>query len=289
MGQHLNTAWHHIRRSPYQAFAAVFIMMQTFVVISFFSFLVFGSSVIISYFESIPEVTAFFKEEAKQEEINALQKQIEGTGKTSKIEFVSKQDALKIYREQNKEDPLLLDLVSADILPSALKVSTLKIDDLNVISGALSSSPLVAKVLYQKDVVKNLVSWTNALRKIGLILILILALDSIFIMVIIIGIKISQKKEEIEIMRLIGATHWYIRWPFILEGVFYGLVGAVTGWLMSSAALLYATPFLTSFLRGVPLFPIPLTFFFGLLGAELLLAILLGVIASFLAVLRYLK
>jgi len=170
-----------------------------------------------------------------------------------------------------------------------LEISTIKIEDLSVINDKLKDSPLVSEVVFQKDVVSVLTSWTNALRTIGLGLIIVLSLVSIFIMVIIIGIKISQKKEDIEIMRLIGADRWYIRWPFIFEGISYGVVGAFLGWLISTGALWYATPFLSSFLKGMPIFPIPLTFFFGLLGAELLVAIVLGTVSSFLAVLRYLK
>ncbi len=285
----LSIMWRHIRRSPYQAFAAVFIMMQTFFVLSFFAYLIVGSSKIIAYFESVPQVTAFFKEDVKQEGIDALMQQVKDTQKVSKMEFVSQLDALKIYREQNKDDPLLLDLVTADILPPALKVSTVKIEDLSVVSKTLSSSEIVDKVIYQEDVVANLAAWTSALRKIGLILIVVLALDAIFIMIIIIGIKISQRKEEIEIIRLIGATKWYVRWPFILEGVFYGVVGAFFGWAISVLLLWYSIPFFSAFLQGIPILPVSPIFLLQLLGLELLIALVLGVISSFLAVLRYLK
>jgi len=114
-------------------------------------------------------------------------------------------------------------------------------------------------------------------------------LDSIFIMMIIIGIKISQRRDEIEIMRLIGATSWYVRWPFVMEGVFYGIAGAFIGWVVSVGILMYATPFLEGFLRGIPILPIPPVFLLELLAGEFIFAILLGVISSFLAVLRYLK
>ncbi len=285
----LKTTWRHIRRSPYQAFAAVFIMMQTFFVLTLFAFLLFGSSKIIAYFESVPQVTAFFKEEAKQEEIDELGQQLKNTQKTAKIEFVSKQEALKIYREQNKDDPLLLDLVTADILPPAYKVSTNKIQDLSAISEILATSSIVDRVIFQKDVISNLASWTNALRQIGAVLIIILALDAIFLMTIIIGIKISQRKEEIEIMRLIGATSWYVRWPFIFEGIFYGLTGSFFGWIISVSLLWYSVPFLSSFLKGIPILPVPPVLLFELLGVEVLIAVILGFIASFFAVLRYLK
>ncbi len=283
------TTWRNIRRSPYQAIAAVFVMTLTFLFISFFTFLLYGSSKAISYFESRPQVTAFFKNEVKQADIDNLRDSLMTTNKISGIKFVSKKDALKIYKEQNKDDPLLLELVTADILPASLEISTVKIEDLSEINNMLKNSPLVSDVVFQKDVVSVLTSWTNALRTIGLGLIIVLSLVSIFIMVIIIGVKISQKKEDITIMRLIGAGGWYIRWPFIFEGIFYGGIGAILGWLISTGALWYATPFLSSFLKGIPIFPLPLVFIFGLLGIEIMVAIILGTLSSFVAVLRYLK
>ena len=147
----------------------------------------------------------------------------------------------------------------------------------------------MSDVVYQKDVVSTLSAWTGAVRKIGIVLIVLLSLVSIFIMVTIIGVKISQKKEDIEIMKLIGATNWYIRWPFIYEGIFYGVVGSVIGWLIATAGLLYATPFLESFLKGIPVLPVSYLSLLKLLGLEVLFAIFLGIVSSFLAVLRYLK
>lgn len=283
------TAWKNIRRSPYQALAAILIMTLTFLAISFFIFLLVGSSQIINYFESKPQVTAFFKNEAKQSDINALENKLSDTGKVSSVNFVSKEEALKIYKEQNKNDPLLLDLVTADVLPASFEISAVRIEDLGSISDMLKKSPIVSDVIYQKDVVSTLTSWTNAIRKIGISLIVLLSLVSVFIMATIIGIKISQKKEDIEIMRLIGATPWYIRWPFISEGAFYGTVGAVIGWIMATGALLYATPFLESFLKGIPVLPVSFVNLLMLLALELVFAVFLGVISSFIAVFRYLK
>lgn len=283
------TAWKNIRRSPYQALAAILIMTLTFLAVSFFTFLLVGSSQIITYFESKPQVTAFFKNEAKQVDINSLENQLSDTEKVSSIKFVSKEDALKIYREQNKNDPLLLDLVTADVLPASFEISTVKIEDLGAISDMLKKSSIVSDVIYQKDVVSTLTAWTNAIRKIGIALIILLSLVSVFVMATIIGMKISQKKEDIEIMRLIGATSWYIRWPFIMEAAFYAIVGALIGWLIATGALLYATPFLESFLKGIPVLPASYVGLTALLGLEILFAVLLGVISSFLAVFRYLK
>ncbi len=285
----LKTTGRNLRRSPYQAMAAILIMTLTFLVISFFVFLIAGSSQIINYFESKPQVTAFFKDDATQNDINSLKSNLLATHKVSAIKFVSKEDALKIYKQQNKDDPLLLDLVTADVLPSSFEISAVQLEDLNSISDMLKKSQIVSDVIYQKDVVSTLTTWTNAVRQIGFGLILLLSLVSVFIMATIIGMKISQKKEDIEIMRLIGASAWYVRLPFIAEGFFYGVVGSVIGWLIATGVLLWATPFLESFLKGIPVLPASITGLLSLLGLEVLLATIFGVISSFIAVLRYLK
>ena len=284
----LKSTWKHIRRSPYQSLAAVCMLFLTFLAISVFAFIVFGSSVVISYFESKPQVTAFFTEEAQQEEIAALQSKLEQTEKIASSKFVSKQEALKIYKEQNKDDPLLLELVTEDILPASLEISTYQVTDLNMVSDTLKETPIVSEVVYQRDIVATLTKWTNAIRLIGIILITILALVSIFIMMTVIGFKVSQKRDEIEIMKLLSATNWYIRWPFVVECIFYGVTGAFFGWLVASAGLLAATPYLHSFLKGIPLLPISPVFLLGVLAGELLIAGILGFLASVLAVRRYL-
>lgn len=285
----LKTTWNHIRRSPYQTLSAVIIMFLTFFVITLFTFLVVGSTKIIQYFESVPRVTAFFKIDAKTEDIASVRKQIDQSGKAAKIKFVSKEEALKLYTEQNKDDPLLLEMVSEDILPSSLEISTYNIADLPAIYDIFKKSSAIQRIIYQKDVVSRLTAWTNALRTVGAAIIIVLIVESIFVVITIIGIRISYRKDEIEILRLIGATNWYIRWPFVYEGMLYGIIGAVCGFLAGIAGLYYASPFLQQFLEGIPLFPIAPLFLLEVFGIQLGIAILLGSFASSLAVLRYLK
>lgn len=285
----VKTTLKHIRRTPYQALASVFIMMLTIVAISVFSFIVFGSSVAIKYFESKPQVVAFFKEEATEQDIATLQQQLIATGRVASVKFVSKKDAVQLYNQQNKDDPLLREFVSESILPESIEVATYKIEDLKPISETLRSSPHIETVIYLEDVVATLTSLTNGVRMVGLVLIIVLALVSVFIMMTVIGFKVSQKRDEIEIMKLLSATNWYIRKPFIFEGVLYGIGGTVLGWIIASGALLYATPSIQAFQKGIPLVPVSPIFLFELLLIELIIAIILGVLASSLAVLRYLK
>ena len=108
-------------------------------------------------------------------------------------------------------------------------------------------------------------------------------------MITIIGIRISQRKEDIEIMRLIGASNWYIRWPFLIEGALYGSVAAILAWGASYVRLLYATPYLDGYGWGVPLLSAgsPTDFMLPLLAGLLIVGLVVGVIGSFLALLRY--
>jgi cell division transport system permease protein len=286
----MNTTWKHIRRSPYQAFGAIFVMAQTFFVISVFTFIFFGSFVVIRYFESLPQLRAFFKDEAKKEEIQSLEAQLKGSGKVADLNYVDKDEAFKRYKVLFKDDPLMLELVTPEILPASFEITTVSLSDQAELAGALKKSPIVQEVDFPKDAVEGFARLTNALRRLGAAMSVILALDSVFLIMLIISMKISQKKEEIEILKLLSATNWYIRWPFVLEGITYGVTGAIIGWVLASSALLYLTPFLKSQLpAGIPLFPVSPLFLIGVLGVELIVAVLLGIFSSILAALRYLR
>lgn len=286
---HLDTVAKYIRRSPYQAISAALIMTLTFFTICIFAIITILSIRLITYFESRPQLTVFFKDVTKPENIDALKSELQSTGKTSSITFVSKEDALRIYKEQNKNDPILLDLVTADILPSSIEVQATRAEYLADLARIVKSSPNVEEVIFQKDIVDTLISWTNLFKNVGIAVIIILVIVSIFVILTIIGIKITVRREEIETMKLIGASHWFIRMPFIVEGALYGFIGAIISWMISYGLLLYFQPALTSFLKGVPIFPLSPVLMLEVLGLQIILAVTLGAFASFVAVLRYLK
>lgn len=287
---HLQTVAKYIRRSPYQSIAAIMIMSLTFLTIAVFSIITIISVRVINYFETRPQLSVFFKQEASADDVNALRKQLDDTGKTKSVKFVSKDEALSIYKQQNKDDPLLLDLVTSDILPSSLDVQTTDAHYLSDLAAVAKKSKSVDEVVFQKDIVDTLINFTNGLRQIGLVIISILLVVSIFVILTIIGIKITVRRDEIEIMKLIGASNWFIRTPFLLEGIFYGAVGAVVGWTVSYGVLFfYATPKIEGFFGGVPVLPIEPLLMIEVLGILFVSAVILGAFSSFLAVLRYLK
>ena len=248
----LPTTWRHIRRSPYQAIAAILTMFLTFL-LGGMVFLASTTSIfVLGYFESKPEITVFFTDKATKQDADNLAHTLEATGKVASTKYVSQDDALAIYRQQNKNDPLLLQMVTADILPASLEVSAKDPSYLKDLEPTISAASGVEEVVFQKDVVDTLLAWTNAIRVVGGSVALILALDSLLIIITVIGMKIAIRREEIEILRLVGASPWYIRMPFILEGGMYGVVGAGVAWAIISGILLYVRPMVEGFLGMIP-------------------------------------
>ncbi len=212
-----------------------------------------------------------------------------GLEKVTKIKYVSKEEALKIYQERNKNEPALLELVTANILPASLEVSTQSPEDLKGVAEILRKEPVVAEVIVPEDVVQTLTTATSFIRIVGASVTIFLMFFATLVVLMIVGFKIRLRRDEIEIMRLVGATNTFIRAPFLMEGMFYGIVGAFSSWVVIYLLLWYFTPFLQGYLGEVQLMPVNPLFMLGLLGIGLLVAILVGGLGSLGAVRRYLK
>lgn len=285
----LATTVKHIRRAPFQALAAISVLSITFFLISVFSLVTAGSEQVIRYFETRPQVTAFFKDEASPEAISGLEASIDQISGVTSTRYLSKADALALYREQNKNDPLLLEMVTADILPASLEVNASNPDVLSRVAELMKQQDIIEEVVYQKTIIDNLVSWTKAIRYAGLGLISFLLTSSIFTVMIIISMKIATKRTEIEVMRLLGASMGQVLAPFLMEGLFYGALGSFVGWGLAYVALLYSTPFILTFLGSIPLLPVPLWFMGAVLGIQLAVGVIVGLISATVAARRFLR
>lgn len=280
----------NIRRTPYQALAACMVMFLTFLVLTIFSLLAIGSQQILKYYESKPQAIAFFKDNTSAQDISAIQAALNQTGKVSKLKFTSKVEALQIYRERNKNNPQLLELVTANILPPSLEVSTAGPGDLAPIVDILKKEPVIEEVVYPEDVVKTIAQATSLIRYVGIGIVSFLLVFSILAILMIIGFKIRVQRHEIETMKLLGASNWFIRSPYIIEGAVYGLFGAFFAWISSYLIIWYLTPFLQNSLgNDLKLLPISIVLMLEILLITSLVSILVGSIGSYGALRRYLK
>lgn len=289
MSHQLSLTWQHIRRSPYQAAAAIMIMTLTIFVGLSFALISFGSQRLLTYLEQKPQVIAFFNDTVtKSDQIKELSDKLNSTKKVASIKFVSKEQALEIYRQRNKSDPLLLELVTANTLPASLEVSATNVSDLPSLYNLLKGTENVEEISYQRDVVNTLIGVLDKIRKFGVGLVAFLIATSLFTILTIIGMKIALRKDEIEVQRLVGASKWYVRMPFLLEGMFYGVVGALVSWFAIYGLIYFSTPHLLPYFSGLSILPIPPLVMLQFLGATIIAGGIVGIFGSFLAVWRYL-
>lgn len=289
LSRYIAFAKRNIRRSPFQAMAASMVMFFTFFVLLTFILLGTGSQLVLKFYESKPQAIAFFKDGTKPEDVKAIQNALAGLEKVTKIKYVSKEEALKIYQKLNKNEPALLELVTANTLPASLEVSTQIPEDLEGVAQILRKEPVVEEVLVPEDVVQTLTTATSFIRIVGASVTIFLMFFATLVVLMIVGFKIRLRRDEIEIMRLVGATNTFIRAPFLMEGIFYGIVGAFSSWVIIYLLVWYFSPFLQGYLGEVQLMPVNPFFMLLLLGIGLFVAIIVGGLGSLGAVRRYLR
>lgn len=299
---HLKTALGYIRRAPFQAAAATFVLSLTFFVATFVSILVYSSSQLLRYFETRPQVIAFIKDGVPDTEVGDLQNKLLQDAKVKNVRYVSKEEALSIYKSATSDNPLLGQLVSPSIFPASLEFSVNDISFAQEIIDQVKSENVVESVGFTAaiggqsdldDVVGRLKTITTYIRWGGIGFTGILTLASFMVLLIIITMRMSTRKEEIEILNLIGATKSFIRSPIIIEAFMYSLFGVFVGWMLAFIAILYSAPNLVSYFGDIPVLPkdtLGLITIFGIvLGAELLAGIVLAISGSLLAVSRVRK
>lgn len=284
------STWLHIRRSPFQSLAAAMVMGLNFTMATILIVLVFGFSALLSYFESRPEVSAFLKDSVGEVKIQQLREDLTKVEGVKEVRFVSKEEALKIYQEQNKDNPLLLEMVNASILPASLEISAVDPGYLNEVAEFLKKeTAVVEEVVFQKDVVEKLSFWVRNIKNGGIVVAGFLSLVSLAVIIIILGMKIAVNRDEINALRSLGAGNFYIQGPFLLEGLFYGVIGAILGLTLIFGSLFSQQGRIESFFSPISVFPQNQLTIILIFASEILAGAILGLIAAWLATQRYLK
>ncbi|OGK31863.1 hypothetical protein A3B02_00400 [Candidatus Roizmanbacteria bacterium RIFCSPLOWO2_01_FULL_42_14] len=246
-----------IRRTPYQSLGSFSILFFTLMLFLFFFSLTSFFHSMLNYVETRPQVIVYFDVDAKETDILRLKSQVEQSGKAASVGYVSQKEALKIYKGLNKDNPLLLEMVSEKILPASLEVYAKKPEYLAQIAKDFEGVKIVDEVNYQQVIVEKLITLTTILRRIALGLFVFLTFISMTVLLTTTAFKISVKRDEIEVLRLIGATKWYIRKPFLAEGLFFGLVSGTIAFSLFYALYFSLSSALSSYLAGIP----PLAFY----------------------------
>lgn len=242
-------------------------------------------------------VSVYFLPNSDQSLRDQLKSDLLSNENVREVNFISEDEALKIFREQNKDDPELLEglTIAENALPASFEVKVYdlqKIDPLISISEDQRYASIVEETSYdadREDRIQNIASAQNFITRSSLIAGAIFAGISVLIIFNTIRMAIFTRGEEIRIMQLIGATNAYIRGPFIFESALYGIVAAI-----ASLTLIYSTlAGLGTELNERILIQPTIDFFFAnwfLVGlATITMGVTIGIVSSMLAMVRYLK
>jgi cell division transport system permease protein len=294
MKVHFKTAWDYIRRSPFQAASAAFVLTLTFFVATIVAVLTYSSSKLISYFETRPQVIAFLKDTTTESGIAALQHKLAGDIHIKEIKYVSKEEALSIYKKATSDNPLLGQLVSPSIFPASLEFSVTDLSFAQGIIDNLKAETTVDSVGFTaalggstslNDVVARLKTITTYVRWGGIVFVGLLAVTSLVVLLVIVSMRIVGRKEEIEILNLIGATPKFIRSPILIEALIYSICGTILGWAIAFIAVLYLAPTLVSYFGEIPVLPKEAGGIFGLFGSIFAVEFFAGAVLALLGAL----
>jgi cell division transport system permease protein len=284
----LKRAWEGFWRNGLMSLAATATMVLMLLLLAGFWILQAGLQAGLEYTESKVEVVADLKDTATPADVTAIEDRLRVLPEVKDVHYVSREDALAIYRarlaEQGETD--LTRYLDANPLHASLEVKLVDPKVFGDVVEQLRAEPAVDKVKEQQKTVDSLLTITNVLRTAGTVILIVIALIVLFIIVNTIRLAVVARAEEIEIMRLVGASDAFIRWPFVFEGAMVGLLGAA----LTLAVLFVAADPIGNFMIG---FFTVLPLRFGTLTRDIIVLVAgaglgLGVLGSWVSVRTYL-
>jgi len=230
----IKTSWQGFWRNGWLSLVAIFIMVQVLLLLGMFFSLNVGVGQAIQSINNQIDVAVFFKEYVPEADITSYQTKISSVDNIKSIQFISQEEALAKYVSSSQHNQELIEVIDGDasFFPTSLEIKVINPNLLEQVIEQIKKQDtdgIIATTSWEKNqVVIDKLREINKLLVLGNIGIsLILLIVALLIIFNTIRITIFTRKEEIEIMKLVGATDWYIRWPFVLEGVLYGFIGAL--------------------------------------------------------------
>jgi cell division transport system permease protein len=209
------------------SFATVISLTATLIIVGMFLLISFNISVFLNNMESQLLAIAYLKDGLSEEEINMIVQDASELQGVQEIRYISKEEAFQNLKEDLSEHEEILAGIQENPLPASIEIIVNEPQYLEEIAFQLEQYNDVEEVNYGGQLTRNLLLVFDFVRKTGIAIISILIFIAILIMVSVIKISVHSRQQEIEIMSLVGATSWFIRWPFIIEGFLKGLISSI--------------------------------------------------------------
>lgn len=289
-------------RNSWLAIAAMAVMVVTLttVLFSLVANATFNNT--IEQITSKIDVSVYLKDEVSEQDANELLADIEKLPNVKSALYVSKDDVLKKYIRDNADNPDLLSAVSQtdNPLPATIQIKPRDLNKLDDIKNYLAKKDIAAMQSDEpsysgdrKEAIDKITHATNILQRVGVVAVLVFAIISVLIIFNTIQMAIFNRRDELTIMRLLGASTWYIRGPFVVESIVYGIISALISIFLINSMFVAAR----STLQATSLGLLDINYsaeyfkqhFWVLLLLQLLVGILIGAASSTVATQRYLK
>ena len=282
-------AFRSVLRNSWFSIASVGVVSISLLILGSSLLMVINAGEITANLESSIEISVFLKDNTSPVDISKMLREIKAMPGVALVEYVSKEQALLEMKDRlNDSDDLLAGLEENNPLPDAFRVKAIQAEQVALLSQQLDNLPLTDKVRYGQGVVEKLMALSHWIRVAGMALMALLGAAAVFLIATTIRLSVFARRKEIGIMKFLGATNWFVRMPFLLEGMFLGLVGSTLAVLVIYFGY---TTLVNNVGESIPFMKMvddPRLLMF-LLEGLLLLGLLIGLIGSMISIRKFLK
>lgn len=285
----IREVFHSLRRNNWMTFASIGTVAVSLFVLGVFLILVLNMNRLAGMLESQVQISVYLEDHLTDREKRQIGYDIESLQGIDSVTYVDRETAKERLKERLGDQKYLLDALSEDNpMPDAFEVTVTTPSVVESAAGAIAAMQGVEEAKYGQDVVEHLFDITRLMRIFGFVLMGLLGGATLFIISNTIRLTVFARRKEIAIMKYVGATDWFIRWPFLLEGIVLGCIGgliaavALRSFYAAMAAKIYST---LAFFPLMPQYP-----FMNYVTAAILLAgIVIGAIGSVISLKRFLR
>lgn len=279
--------------------AAIFILVVAIMVVTGLVFFRGITNYLTEQIQDKIDITAYFQEDASEQDILAVRDEIIKISPNIKnIEYVSKEQALALFNEKHQDSQVLqraLQEVGDNPFLPSLNITTngdpAQYEEISNTIQVSNFSNLIYKVdfLQKKDTIEKIYSLTSNINKFGIVLGVILVVLSMLVVFNTIRLAIDNSRDEISTMKIVGASDWFIRGPFIIEGIIYGVIAFLICVLLSLLFSFLISSKIAVVLPGFDMFGYFLTNLWIFVLIQLVFGIGVGAVSSFIVVKKYLE
>lgn len=287
----------HFYRNGWLSFAVISILILTLLIISLLIVLSISANLVIKNVEDKVDISVYFKGDIDESRIMEFRSKVLGYREVKSADYVSKERALSEFKTKNADNQVImqsLEAIGENPLNASINIKAVSSDQYDIIARAIENSEFkddISRINYAKNkiVIERLNTILATTRKVGLVLAFLFSLIAVLITFNAIRITIYAHRQEIEIMRLVGASNHYIRLPFIFEGITYGAISAIIVCALLFPMIKIVAPIIAGQISVKGVQADFMHWFWLIFLIQLFIGVALGTISSLIAVKRYLK